>query len=128
MYGSKYATAFFITRALFTTCGKNIFPLPKRSPTTFIPVIKFPSITSIGFSAFCLASSMSSKINSSIPFTNALVMRFCSGSSRHERSILLSFAVPLTVSAKSNKRSVASSRRSSITSSTRSKRSFGISS
>src|SRR5205809_483253 len=37
MNGSKYATAFFITRALFTTCGRNILPAPNRSPTTLIP-------------------------------------------------------------------------------------------
>ncbi|SKW46785.1 Uncharacterised protein [Mycobacteroides abscessus subsp. massiliense] len=30
MNGSRYATAFFITRADFTTCGRNIFPAPKR--------------------------------------------------------------------------------------------------
>ena len=48
MYGSRYATARFIARALFTTCGRNIFPEPKRSPTIFIPSISGPSITSSG--------------------------------------------------------------------------------
>ena len=33
MYGSNTATAFFITRADFTTCGRNIFPSPKSLPT-----------------------------------------------------------------------------------------------
>ena len=71
--GNKYATAFFMTRADFTTCGKNIFPLPNKSPTTFIPAIKFTSITSIAFAEFTLASSTSISINSSIPFTNECV-------------------------------------------------------
>lgn len=31
------------------TCGRNIFPAPKRSPTTFMPSISGPSITWIGF-------------------------------------------------------------------------------
>ena len=30
MNGSRYATAFFITRALFTTCGRNILPGAKQ--------------------------------------------------------------------------------------------------
>ena len=48
MYGSRYATARFIARALFTTCGRNIFPEPNRSPTIFIPSISGPSMTSSG--------------------------------------------------------------------------------
>ena len=48
MNGSRCATAFFIARALFTTCGRNIFPAPKRSPTIFMPSISGPSITSSG--------------------------------------------------------------------------------
>ena len=48
MKGSRCATAFFITRADFTTCGRNILPEPNRSPTTFMPSISGPSITSIG--------------------------------------------------------------------------------
>ena len=46
--GVSTATAFFITLALFTTCGKNIFPAPNKSPTIFIPSINGPSITSNG--------------------------------------------------------------------------------
>jgi hypothetical protein len=33
MNGTRWPTACFITRALFTTCGGNILPAPKRSPT-----------------------------------------------------------------------------------------------
>ena len=47
-YGTRWATAFFMTRALLTTWGRNILPAPNRSPTTFIPSISGPSITSIG--------------------------------------------------------------------------------
>ena len=59
MNGSKYATAFFITRALFTTCGKNILPAPNKSPTTCMPLISGPSIISSAAEYFCRASSTS---------------------------------------------------------------------
>ena len=66
MKGIKCATAFFITLADlitckrilnmecqnekktiadYNTCGKNIFPAPKRSPTMDMPLIRGPSIT-----------------------------------------------------------------------------------
>ena len=51
MNGISQATACFITRADFTTCGRNILPEPNRSPTTFIPSISGPSITCSGRSA-----------------------------------------------------------------------------
>ena len=37
MYGTRYPTAFFITRADLMTWGRNIRPEPNRSPTTDIP-------------------------------------------------------------------------------------------
>ena len=49
--GTRWATAFFMTRALLTTWGRNIRPAPNRSPTTFIPAISGPSMTSIGRAA-----------------------------------------------------------------------------
>ena len=66
MKGIKCATAFFITLAdlitctrniehgmpkrkktiaHYSTCGRNIFPAPKRSPTMDMPLIRGPSIT-----------------------------------------------------------------------------------
>ena len=66
-YGTRWATAFFMTRALFTTWGRNILPDPNRSPTTFIPSISGPSMTSIGCGAACRASSVSSTMNWSMP-------------------------------------------------------------
>ena len=54
------ATAFFMTRALLTTWGRNILPAPNRSPTTFIPAISGPSMTSSGRAAGSRASSVSS--------------------------------------------------------------------
>ena len=117
-----------MTRADFTTCGKNILPAPNKSPTTFIPIIKCPSITSMGAVASCLACSTSSIIKASIPFTKACVILSCNGFSLQDKSAVFSFEVPFTVSAKSSKRSVASSRISKITSSTCSNKSFGISS
>ena len=62
MNGVRTATLFFITRALFTTCGKNILPAPNRSPTIPIPSINGPSITSSGVGYFNLASSVSASI------------------------------------------------------------------
>src|SRR5665647_2144945 len=38
-YGVRCATAAFITRADLTTWGRNIFPAPNRSPTTFMPQV-----------------------------------------------------------------------------------------
>src|SRR5882762_5876411 len=48
MNGTRCATARFITRALLTTCGRNILPLPNRSPTTFMPSMSGPSMTCSG--------------------------------------------------------------------------------
>ena len=85
-------------------------------------------MTSIVFSASCLANSTSSIIKASIPFTNACVILSCNEFSLQDKSNPFSTLEPFTVSAKSNKRSVASSLRSRITSSTRSNKSFGMSS
>ena len=82
----RWATAFFITRALFTTWGRNIRPDPNRSPTMFMPAISGPSITSSGRVAACRASSVSSTIQASMPSTRAWVRRSFTGSSRHARS------------------------------------------
>ena len=60
MYGSRYLTARFITRADFTTWGRNILPAPNRSPTIFMPSISGPSMTSRGRANCCRASSVSS--------------------------------------------------------------------
>ena len=75
MKGSRWATAFFITRADFTTCGRNILPDPNRSPTTFMPSISGPSITSIGRANSCRASSVSSTMCASMPLTSAWASR-----------------------------------------------------
>ncbi len=76
-----------MTRALFTTCGRNILPAPKRSPTTFIPSISGPSITSIGRPPRAWISARSSSVSLSTwlssPLTRAWVIRSETGSSRH---------------------------------------------
>ena len=97
MYGSRYATARFIARALFTTCGRNIFPAPKRSPTIFIPSMSGPSMTSSGLAAALRASSVSSSMKSTMPWTSACASRSATGASRHDRSSLRSVAPPVTV-------------------------------
>ena len=48
--GSRMATAFFITRADFTTWGRNILPAPNSSPTMFMPSISGPSMMCSGLS------------------------------------------------------------------------------
>ena len=128
MKGVRYATAFFITRALFTTCGRNIFPAPKRSPTCRIPPIKGPSITCKGRPYFWRASSVSTSMKSVIPLSRAWSNLSSTEPFLHSSSLTTVFPPALTVSANSNKRSVASGRRFSRTSSTLSLRSAGISS
>src|ERR1039458_7260680 len=75
MNGSRYATAFFITRALLTTCGRNILPAPNKSPTTLMPAMSGPSMTRSGRTYFCRASSTSVSIKSAMPFTSAWLRR-----------------------------------------------------
>jgi glycosyltransferase involved in cell wall biosynthesis len=55
---------------------------PNRSPTTFMPSMSGPSITSSGRSAARRASSVSSTMNASMPSTSACVNRSCTGFSR----------------------------------------------
>ena len=62
MNGVRYATDFFITRADFTTCGKNILPAPNKSPTTLMPAINGPSMTVSGLPYFASASSVSASM------------------------------------------------------------------
>ena len=87
MNGSRYATAFFITRADFTTWGRNILPAPKRSPTTFMPSISGPSITSIGRPPARAISARNSSVSAStfasMPLTRACVIRSRTGRLRH---------------------------------------------
>src|SRR3954465_15088833 len=68
-----------MTRALFTTCGRNILPAPKRSPTTFMPSISGPSITSIGCPPAAAISTRRSSVSPStyvsMPFTSECVIR-----------------------------------------------------
>ena len=52
----------FFSNLLAPLMGKNIFPSPNRSPTTFMPAISGPSITSMGFSYKCLHSSTSASM------------------------------------------------------------------
>ena len=76
----RTATAFFITRALLTTCGRNIRPAPNRSPTTFIPAISGPSMTSSGRAAARRASSVSARrCRRRCPATRAWVSRSSTG-------------------------------------------------
>ena len=126
MYGSRWATACFITRADLTTCGRNILPEPNRSPTTFMPSISGPSMTWSGRSAASRASSVSSVMNSVMPWTSACESRFSTGQPRHSTSTsFASLPLPAKRLAIASRRSAASGRRLSTTSSQAS-RSSGI--
>ena len=103
-------------------------PEPKRSPTIDIPSMSGPSITSSGRGSCCLASSVSSSMKSTIPWTSACESRSPTGASRQERSTSRFVPSPFTVPAKVTMRSVASGRRSKTMSSTCSRRSGGMSS
>jgi hypothetical protein len=72
---------------LFTTCGRNILPAPNRSPTTFMPSISGPSMTSSGRppSARARASSVSASMKSVMPLTSACSERSSTGPSRQAR-------------------------------------------
>ncbi len=120
MRGSRYATAFFMTRADLTTCGRNILPAPKRSPTTFMPSISGPSITSRGRRGK-LARFFGVCVDERIDAMHERDRRARIGSARHARfSTTASPFLDLYRSAISSRRSVASLRRLSTTSSTRS--------
>ena len=130
MSGCKIATAFFMVRAVFTTCGKNIFPAPNNSPTLFIPSISGPSIISTALGYSLTASAKSSSKWSPMPFIKAYWSRFSTiGSSRHTSCFTASVpvAVFFNASAVSIKRSAASGLRFKTTSSIRSSTSAGIS-
>ena len=128
MYGSNTATARFITRALFTTCGRNIRPSPNRSPTIRIPSINGPSITASGDGISRRASSASSSMWSRMPWTTAWDRRSATGASRRFATARASGAAARAPAATATSRSVASGRRASTTSSTRSRKSPGMSS
>ena len=72
-------TACFIVRAVFTTCGRNIFPSPNSLPTVFMPAISGPSMISTALGYFLSASSMSVCRWSPIPFTRACDRRSSTG-------------------------------------------------
>ncbi|MNZ85828.1 hypothetical protein D3C78_1046330 [compost metagenome] len=91
MKGIRWATACFITRADFTTCGRNILPAPNRSPTTFMPLISGPSMTSMGRAHCWRNSSVSSTMKAVMPLTSACSRRLPTGSERHS-----SFSTSLT--------------------------------
>ncbi len=122
IYGSKCATASFITRADLTTCGKNILPAPNKSPTTFMPAISGPSITASGGlpSPISVArhSSVSATTNSVMPRTMACSSRLSTGASRQDKSTTCSLAWPLTLPANSTSASPAPGFLLSTTSST----------
>ena len=123
------ATACFIVRAVFTTCGKNIFPAPNSSPTVFIPFISGPSMTFTALPYTRMASDKSVSRFSDIPLINA----YSNLSSKVISSLISFFSTVLPFcrffnsSARIISFSVASGFRFSITSSMTERTSFGMS-
>ena len=129
--GSSAATAAFMTRADFTTWGRNILPAPKRSPTTRMPAIRGPSMTSSGFPRSRSASRVSASMCEVSPLTRACRSRSATGASRQAGFSAAWAAAPLSLAkrgARASRRSVASGRRLRMTSSTASRSSGSISS
>ena len=105
MKGIRWATACFMTRADFTTCGRNILPAPKRSPTTFMPFISGPSMTDSGglpAASRCAAFLGVGDDEVGDALTSACDRRSSTGIWRQVRSGPVSLALPpLTVCANS---------------------------
>ena len=72
MKGSRIATACFITSALCSTNGNCISPLPKSSPTVFIPVSRWSLIIPRGLRPTLKASCRSP---SSPTFSPSIIRR-----------------------------------------------------
>ncbi len=128
-YGISTPTACFMTRALFTTCGRNMRPDPNRSPTFAMPAMSGPSMTAIGRPSARRASSVSASTWSPTPFTSAWDSRSSTGRSRHApspappgRFAPASSPVSWSREAASSNRSVASGRRFRTRSSASSRR------
>ena len=109
MKGTRCATACFITRAHFTTCGRNILPAPNRSPTTFMPSISGPSITWIGPRVLAAAPPRCPRRCTSVmPLTSACDRRSSTVPARQARSSLRPSPCALTRLGELTSRSVAS--------------------
>mmetsp|Transcript_7788 Transcript_7788/g.24434 ORF Transcript_7788/g.24434 Transcript_7788/m.24434 type:complete len:220 (-) Transcript_7788:2439-3098(-) len=94
--GSKCPTDFFITLADLITCGKNIFPAPNKSPTTFMPSMSGPSMISRqdANEPDVRHSSVSAMQNSSIPCTRAYSRRLPTFSFLQAFPLSFFFAAP----------------------------------
>ena len=127
--GIRTATARFITRAVFTTCGRNILPAPNSSPVFRMPSMSGPSTIVIGSGYAASASAMSASTKESSPRTREAAMRSASGSERHSGAVSASgFEVAPALfmdAASSRRRSPAPGEVLSTTASTVSRRSAG---
>ena len=94
------ATACFIVRAVFTTCGRNILPAPKSSPTSFIPAIKGPSMMSTACGKCSKAKCKSSSRWSPMPLRSAYLRRSSKSKLLHSSSTCFCvLASPLAIPA-----------------------------
>ena len=130
IYGRSTATASRITLADLTTCGRNIFPSAKSSPTFAIPSINGPSITSTALPFSFRHSSMSASKPVETPLTRAFTILSPTGAEESGdawEGVALPFSAvfaSIIAEASSMRRSVAPGSLSRITSST-ARSSFG---
>ena len=109
------------TRADFTTCGRNILPAPKRSPTTFMPSMSGPSITWIGPRELLPRLFGVGNDVSGDAVHERVREALSTPPARHASPPAASLAPDLKLAARSTSRSVASGWRLKITSSTSSR-------
>ena len=120
IYGASTSIASLIIFADFTTCGRNIRPAPKLSPTVCIPSIRGPSITATALPSISRHSRTSSRRVAALPFTRASESLAGAGSlsAAAETAALSSLLADVTSCALAISLSVASARLSRMTSST----------
>ena len=86
MNGTRWATAFFITRALLTTCGRNILPGAEEVADDVHPVHQ-RALDDLDGASRGLAGGLGVLDDPGIePSTSAWVSRSLTGSSRHARA------------------------------------------
>ena len=96
--GSRYATADFITSALCNTKGSCISPLPKSSPTTFIPSRRWSLMMASGANPSVMAASKSSVSPTFSPSMMRRSRRWRSGSAASSEALILRDAANSTPS------------------------------
>ena len=96
--GSRYATADFMTSALCNTNGSCISPLPKSSPTTFMPSRRWSLIIASGATPSVIAASRSSVRPTFSPSMMRRSRRWRSGKAANSEALMFRDAANSTPS------------------------------